>query len=186
MNIIDINELPFAKDWSKRTLVILGRGEGKDKYVWNPEHVDVFSINDSLLFYPGSCQWSVIVQAHFAKNFRLVNGKCDSIIYLTKARMVEYQLVVGCTPSLFISYLLKYIPKFHRILLQGFSMDGVSSPDEQYPYDWDMQLRAFKSCFEIANARNAQMGFVTPNPRMTEYPHLNPYREELMNRGERD
>jgi len=155
-------------DYHSRNIAIIGRGKGNDAFLYNPEKIFVISINDSCLFYPGQCETAVIVQAHFEKNFPLVNGKVKNILKFNKADMVKNKVITGCTPSIFLSFLIKTGKVTGRnVYLQGFPLEGPSH-DEKFPYDFNRQFRAFNDCFSLADQFNVNMKFVTPSERFSE------------------
>lgn len=123
MNIFDLEKIRQLIDWKKKkTIAFIGRGKEADKYKYN-SNVVVICINDSVEFYP-EANFTAIVESHLSKQISLVINKIDNVILIRKKHFVPMDLIVGCTPSLIISYCLNYLP-IERIYLQGFSMDGV-------------------------------------------------------------
>lgn len=156
----------FLKNFDNtRNIAIIGRGEGNSLFKFNPATVQIFAINDSCLFYPG-CEWSVIVKAHFEKNYPIVNGLVPHILQITKPDMLKYELVTGCTPSILFSLLIKSGKLTGKnIYLQGFPLMGPTH-DEKFPYDFSHQQKAFVRCFDDAKAYAVNMMFVSPCHRI--------------------
>ena len=179
--VLEIDEVVDHFSLTSKTVVVIGKGQNKNKYIWG-KNISVFFINDSMLpspkcpeEYPSAYDHtSVIVETHFPKNYPLVNFHCKSIIYIRKIKMTKLELIAGCTPSLFISYLIKHTG-VNRILLQGFSFDGVSPINDPFPYDWSRQYKTIGLCFELAREKKVEIGFVTPCTAMEEFRH---YTEE--------
>jgi hypothetical protein len=125
LNIYSLQELQ-KKEW-KSTIVFIGRGQEINKYIFNNNKVDIISINDSFQFYNGITNYTAIVEAHLSKNLPIClkeNHKIQNVIVMTREEIKKNELVIGCTPSLIISYFLKYLP-IKKVYLQGFSMDGA-------------------------------------------------------------
>jgi len=178
--IYDIEELKSAIDWQNKSVAIIGKGKYNSKYVFNKDTTEVFGINESILFYPHT-KWTVIVEAHWKKNYPIVNGNVENIVYIPKGKMKPLKLISGCTPSLFISYILKHIQNWGKILyLQGFSMDGRSPANDPFPYDWKRQESAFRQCFDVAREKRITMGFVTPCTRAQDLPRICPTALDIM------
>lgn len=179
IKLYDISEFDKVVNWTKfQTIAVIGRGTGANKYIYNQKKVFVLAINDSVKFYPQS-KWSCVIEAHFHKIFQEVNGIVENMVLLPKLKIRNSGLVYGCTPSLFISYLIRNIP-LKTIYLQGFSMDGVSPPGDPNPYDWNRQRGSFVECFTRAKHVGIDMKFVTTNPRMPDFPHGDPIKDHIL------
>ena len=179
VKLYDIDELKDVVNWKKfPNVAIIGKGKDANKYEFNPKKVKVFGINDSVKSYSG-IKWTAIIEAHFHKNISEVNGIVDNVILFPKLKIRNSGLAYGCTPSLFVSFLIKNIP-LQTIYLQGFSMDGVSPPGDPNPYDWSRQRAAFVECFHRAKRVGIDMKFVTQNLKMKDYPYGEPKKEHLL------
>jgi hypothetical protein len=122
---MQIHNLSFLKDLSKLSdsVVIIGKGKNADKYIFNKEKIIILTINDSVFNYKNFSHCTCIVEGHLNKNLPLVMNNLEHAIIIRKNQVNENNLVIGCTPSLVISYLIQYTD-FKNIYLQGFSMDG--------------------------------------------------------------
>jgi len=173
----NIDEILTAIDWSNKTLALIGRGKENNKYIYN-DKVVTFCVNDSVIFYPNP-KWTVIIEGHWIKNFPPVNGIVENVCYLTKSAMKKYNLIAGCTPSLFLSFVTRYLP-LKTIYMQGFSMDGISPPGDPHPYDWDRQVKALSACFNEAIFKGINIGFVTYTYKMQKYRRFTPSEEHIL------
>ena len=182
VKLFEIDEVSNCFDLKDKIVIVIGRGSGKTAHIYD-KNIPLFFINDSMLpnekspqLYPYATCFgtSVIVETHFTKNFPLVNHNCTNIIYIRKIKMIQLELILGCTPSLFLSYLIKY-SECKRIILQGFSFDGISQINDPFPYEWSRQKKTIGECFDLDIKKGIDIGFATSCPMMKEYRH---YTEE--------
>ena len=166
-------------DYYSRNIAIIGRGDGNTTYKFNPNTVMVMGINDSCIFYP-ECEWTAIVQAHYEKNYPIVDPIVPKILHILKSDMAKHKVVTGCTPSILISFLIK-TGKLNgkNIYLQGFPLQGPSN-DLQYPYDFQRQQKAFHLCFNLASEYGVNLKFVTSCTRFSADYHSNPAIEDIL------
>lgn len=121
-----VHNLTFLKELSKNndSIAIIGKGKNADKYVFDKNKIIILTINDSILNYKNYSHCTCIVEGHLNKNLPIVMDKIENGIIIKRHEIKQNELVVGCTPSIVISYLIKHT-FFKNIYLQGFSMDGA-------------------------------------------------------------
>ena len=168
----------LVEDWLKDNdwihvvdaVAIIGRGKDANKYKYVP-NVSVFVINSALQFYP-TANYVVMLAPHYRELKDLPLFKDSIIINFPKAYYVGNKLICGCTPSIFISFLLKNMKQVSTIYLQGFSMD--EEKNTAYPtqikknmvYDWNRQIKAFERCQALANEKKINLVLINENSRL--------------------
>jgi hypothetical protein len=143
------------------SIVVIGRGRESGTFSYQ-SHIPTFVINTALEFYPNP--WFVVmVQAHFKELKDLSIFSNSRVLLITKKERAELRLVAGCTPSIFISYIINLMLPYSKIYLQGFSMDEVQNPSFPSPiprsriYDWNRQVEAFRVCHLLAEEKHIEM-----------------------------
>jgi hypothetical protein len=173
MNVIEIQD--WAKEWVVagslfNVSVLIGRGKDARKFVYN-ESVPVFAINTALEFYEDS-HYVVMVQAHFKELQHLPMFENSTIIHISKIYMKQNGLVPGCTPSIFLSFLIQNMKSDSTIYLQGFSMDETCNTKFPSPipksrvYDWSRQVEAFRRCQTLADAYKINLILIDKNTKL--------------------
>jgi hypothetical protein len=177
-------EVEYKPFWN-RDIVIIGRGKLANLYQYK-NSIPTFTINTAIEFYKNPW-YTVMLEAHFRelKDIDIIQNQ--NIIFIKKREMQEMQLVYGCTPSIFISYMIKRMNKGTSIYLQGFSMDEIKNT--KYPtyirrnqnYDWNRQIGAFKKCKILADALNIKLKLINETTKLSFIQHENPPKEIIVN-----
>jgi len=186
MTFLDIEV--FVKDWDLLKIidkvVIIGRGRDASKYKY-VSRIPVFAINSALEFYP-TANMVVMVQAHYKELKDLPLFSESTILHINRKYQVTNGLIPGCTPSLFLSFLIKEMKNGSTIYLQGFSMDETENT--KYPtnisknkkYDWARQIQAFQKCKARAVEKNIKLILIDDNPRLPFITKGVPQQEDLI------
>lgn len=162
-----LEELDNLIDWNK-PIIIIGSGKDNTKYYYDPRYSNVFAINSAIQQYT-SAHFGVIVEDHYKQLFHRHYYKNKRIILITKSSMRKHSLVIGCSVTIFVSYLIKN-PKFNgkSIYFQGFSMDAKQG------YDWNRQVGAFTKLNQLAKTKGINLYFSTYNSRISFIPKMEP------------
>ena len=158
--------------FSNKDIVVIGRGKDANKFKYRSQ-VPVFCINTAVEFYPNP--WYVVmVEPHF-KELKDIPLFLEYTTLLIKKRdYTESKVVTGCTPTIFISFMLNRIMKPNtKIYLQGFSMDEESN--KSYPsklrhclkYNWERQIEAFKKCQLLAEKKQIELILIDKNKKLS-------------------
>jgi len=121
-----IHNLTFLKKTSEiyDSIAIIGKGKNADKYTLDKDKIFILTINGSFLNYKNYSHCTCIVEGHLNRNLPLTMDDIENGIIIKRKDIKENNLVTGCTPSIVISYIIRYT-NFKNIFLQGFSMDGA-------------------------------------------------------------
>jgi hypothetical protein len=176
-------EIEYAPFWNK-DIVIIGRGKEAGTFKYK-EDVPVFAINTAVEFYPNPW-YIVMLEAHFKELKDIPIIQNHNIIFIKKSEMREMKLAYGCTPSIFISYMLKKMNKGTTIYLQGFSMDeerNLKYPSNAHRkcnnYDWNRQIQGFQKCQSLAKINNIELILIDKNDKISFIKNENPKKEML-------
>jgi hypothetical protein len=163
----------FTEGWdSLKTdkIVVVGRGKCASKYKYK-SGILVFTINSALEFYPDA-HATVIISAHYNELKDLPLFADATILRISRQYQQENHLIPGCTPSIFISFLLYKMKAGSTIYLQGFSMD--EDFNKKYPspqprcrnYNWNRQVEAFSKCQQLATKKGINLILIDENSRL--------------------
>ena len=186
MTVIEIDT--FVKDWDLLKVIdkvaIIGRGRDAAKYKYIP-NIPVFAINSALEFYPDA-NMVVMVQAHYKELKDLPLFANSTILHFNRKFQVSNGLVPGCTPAIFLSFLLKQMKRGSTIYLQGFSMDEEKNTKYPSPlkssqvYNWVKQVTAFQKCQQLAEHQGIQLILIDENPKLPFIKHSVPNQEDIL------
>ena len=180
MTIIQSEDFVKDNDWLKVVdkVAIIGRGTCASKYHYIPK-ISVFAINTALEFYPDA-NFVAMVEPHYKELKDLPLFENSTIILFPKRTYAKGKLVCGCTPSIFISFLIEQMKSGSIIYLQGFSMD--EEKNLKYPstitknkaYDWPRQIKAFQLVQERAKKKNVELVLIDKNLKLPFITHKQP------------
>jgi hypothetical protein len=185
MTVIQSEDFTKDHDWLKvvNKVAVIGRGKCASKYHYIP-NIAVFVINTALEFYPDA-NFVVMVEPHYKELKDLPLFADSNIILFHKKDYAKGKLVCGCTPSIFISFLIDQMKSGSTIYLQGFSMD--EEKNLKYPskitknkaYDWARQIKAFQLVQDRARQKNIKLILIDENSKLPFITHKQPNKEDV-------
>jgi len=168
-----LNEFRNEIWWENKGIALIGRSpSGNSKFLgWKYNHhsTNVFCMNDTRINYM-DCEFTIILESHFKDWFDSPILENQKIAVIKSAEIYGHRklnLVTGCTPSLFLSYLLRYVDKYKPIIyLQGFGMDETHNSTTKQIYEWEHQFKAFSEVRNIAIKNGIELRLVTHSERL--------------------
>jgi hypothetical protein len=137
----------YSFDWTK-DFVVIGSGPSAGRYQFDPEKINVFCINRSILKVPDA-HAAVTLSNHagIVKRWAERVG-CVNLIVIRNKEIWKYKLIAGDSLDLFVRFLVKRMPPGKNIFIEGVEMS--------YLKKWAYQVNNLRST--VIEAENRRIG----------------------------